>query len=167
MAEATTRHGLPLLQAGQAQKEVTHNEAVVLLDLLTHAAVAALLATPPANPEVGQSWIVANDATGDWTGHEKALACWTEGGWRYLTPRAGMVVWQQAAGGFVWFDGGAWRADGWPTAGLLVGGEQVVGPQEAAIPNPTGGATIDGEARVVIGQILSALRAHGLIATEA
>jgi HK97 family phage major capsid protein len=48
---------------------------------------------------------------------------------------------------------------------LLVGGQQVVGARGAAIPAPTGGSTIDAEARSAIGNILAALRNHGLIAT--
>lgn len=45
-----------------------------------------------------------------------------------------------------------------------VDGVKVVGAQEGAITDPTGGSTIDSQARTAIGSILSALRAHGLIA---
>lgn len=164
MAEETTRHGLPLLQAGQAQKEVTHNEALVKLDLLTHLAVESLRAAPPPSPAAGQCWLVDAGATDAWAGRDGSVACWTEGGWRFLSPRPGMVAWQQAEGGFAWFDGASWRTDGWPAGGLLVGGQQVVGPQAAAIAEPAGGGTVDSEARAAIGQILAALRSHGLIA---
>jgi hypothetical protein len=50
-------------------------------------------------------------------------------------------------------------------AAFRVGGNQVVGAQQAAIAAPSGGGTIDSEGRTVIGDILTALRAHGLIAT--
>lgn len=43
--------------------------------------------------------------------------------------------------------------------------QAVVGPQEAAIADPTGGATVDAEARAAVVSILDALRNHGLIAT--
>lgn len=46
-----------------------------------------------------------------------------------------------------------------------VDGVQVVKEQQAAITNPTGGATIDSQARTAITSILTALRAHGLIQT--
>ena len=45
-----------------------------------------------------------------------------------------------------------------------VNGVKVVGTQGGAITDPVGGATIDAESRTAIGSILSALRAHGLIA---
>ena len=118
MAETTTRHGLPLLQAGQAQKEVTHNEALVLLDLLAHPAVEGVLATPPAAPLIGQGWIVGATATGDWAGQEGSLACCTSGGWRFLPARAGMLVWNAASSAFAWFDGALWRSESGPLSGL-------------------------------------------------
>lgn len=42
---------------------------------------------------------------------------------------------------------------------------QVVGGQEAAILDPTGGATVDAEARTAISLILTAMRNHGLISS--
>lgn len=45
-----------------------------------------------------------------------------------------------------------------------VDGVKVVGAQSSAITDPTGGSTVDAEARTAIGSILSALRSHGLIA---
>lgn len=47
----------------------------------------------------------------------------------------------------------------------IVNGVKVVGAQGAAITNPTGGATVDAEARTAIDAILARLEAHGLIAT--
>ena len=57
--EMTARLGLPLLATGQAGKEVTHNEALALIDLALGAGVAAIGPdSPPAEPVVGQTWIV-------------------------------------------------------------------------------------------------------------
>ena len=165
MAETTSRHGLPMLQAGQAQKEVTHNEALVMLDLLAHPAVEALGAvTPPAAPEPGQAWIVGPDASGAWAGQEGALALWTAGGWRFAQARAGMLAWVKPDSLFAWFDGSAWRRDAWPAAGLLINGQAVVGPRAGAISEPSGGSVMDVEARATLAQVLAVLRMHGLIA---
>jgi len=70
----TARWDLPLLFAGQAQKEVFHNEALVRMDMLMHArAESADLAEPPEMPDVGQCWIVANGAVGAWSDMCRAL----------------------------------------------------------------------------------------------
>lgn len=45
-----------------------------------------------------------------------------------------------------------------------VDGIKVVGSRGSAITDPTGGSTVDAQARTAIGQILTALRGHGLIA---
>ena len=66
---ATPRLVLPMLEAGQAQKEVLHNEALQLLDALVAPAVEGPpLATPPPAPVVGSCYIVAASPTGDWAG---------------------------------------------------------------------------------------------------
>ncbi|WP_028970118.1 phage tail protein [Sphingomonas sp. URHD0057] len=46
---------------------------------------------------------------------------------------------------------------------LLLDGVQVVGARCSAIASPTGGTTIDTQARSTLNQLLSALRQHGLI----
>lgn len=156
----TDRWALPLVEAGQAQKEMTHNEALARLDLLTAASVESVgLNTPPAAPSPGQCWVVGPAPTGAWIGHADALAGWTGGGWRFVTVREGLRVWSVADRGAVTFVDGAWRR------GVVIAGTQVVGQQRPAIAMPAGGATVDAEARAVLDTLLSALRAHGLIAT--
>ena len=49
--DITTRLKLPLLAAGQAQKEAWHNEALLLVDrLLAGVIEGAASATPPGSP---------------------------------------------------------------------------------------------------------------------
>lgn len=74
MAE-TTHLGLPVLEAGQAQKHVTVNEALHLLDGVVQLAVIDRdLAAPPGAPGEGDRYIVAAGATGDWSGQDDAVA---------------------------------------------------------------------------------------------
>lgn len=165
MTETTPRHALPLIQPGQAQKEVAHNEALALLDLIAQPAVVAVgLDTPPSAPALGQCWIVGASPSGAWAGQANALAGWTDGGWRFVAPTPGMTVWVGGNTGFVRWDGGGWAAGVLSAGSLRIGGQQVVGGRAAAIAGPVGGATIDSESRAAIAQILSALRTHGLIA---
>ena len=161
----SARYELPFLSAGQAQKELTHNEALALIDAGLHASAETIGATaPPSSHAPGQCWIVGTAPTGEWAGHAHALACWTEGGWRFLGARQGMRVWlidQQ-----LWAErtGSGWVTGDVCGSRLILGGAQVVGTQQAAVAAPSGGAVIDVEARAALATLVDRLVAHGLIA---
>lgn len=162
--DETARFALPLLVPGQAQKEVFHNEALTLIDTLLHGCVeGALAAEPPVNPQRGASWIVADAAVGAWAGKAGAIATWTDGGWRFVAPRAGTLIWNRSAGLWLHHDGLGWRTGEVPAAGIFIGGQQVVGPRQPPVASPSGGMTIDQEARSAIAQITAVLMSHGLI----
>lgn len=81
---------MPLLVASQAQKEVTHNEALLILDALTQLSVISkVITTPPLGALNGDRYIVPTGATGDWAGHEEEIAYALDGGWRFITPKNG------------------------------------------------------------------------------
>lgn len=165
MNESTARLGLPLIQPGQAQKELFHNEALALLDLCVQPAVVASgLDSPPGDPGPGQCWLVGPAPTGAWSGQAHALAGWTGGGWRFVAPVPGMTVRLDSAAGFARWDGAGWRAGTLVGTSLALAGQQVVGARRPAIADPAGGATTDTEARAAVVAILGALRDHGLIA---
>jgi len=160
----TDRLRLPLLAAGQAQKEITHNEALSLLDVIAQAAVESMsLAIPPAAPEPGQCWIVAAGATGAWAGQTGAIACWTAAGWLFLAPGAGWRVCVRDRDQMIRFDGAVWRDGAVRNDGVYLDGKRVIAPRQDAIAAPAGGATRDEEARATLTALLGALRAHGLI----
>ena len=162
----TDRFALPLLQPGQAQKEMWHNEAIAALDLLVQPmAVAMAVDTPPATPEAGQAWIVGTAATGAWSGKADHVAGWTGGGWRFVAPVDGMTVWVAADALAARFTSGAWVLGDVACARLVVGGDRVVGARQAAVADPSGGTVIDIEARAALVAMLGVLRTHGLIAT--
>jgi hypothetical protein len=159
----TARLALPLLAPGQAQKEMSHNEALARLDAAVQACVvAAGDDSPPVDPAAGQCWIVGETPDGAWAGHARALAAWTAAGWRFVAPFEGMRAWVGEAQGFALFSEDSWTV-GAAHGRLIVDGVQVVGPQAEAIDDPAGGATVDGEARAAIAGILAALREHGLV----
>jgi hypothetical protein len=86
----TPNLGLPFILQGQAQKEVTHNEALIRLDALVHGSVRSrTLATPPGSPANGERWIVPAGATGAWAGQAGRIAHWNVNAWAYLTPVTG------------------------------------------------------------------------------
>ncbi|MEG3181974.1 DUF2793 domain-containing protein [Sphingomonas sp. LT1P40] len=162
----SARFGFPLLSAGQAQKEVSHNEALTLIDTLVQSCVESIgNNVPPADPVPGQSWIVGTSPEDEWDGEADSLALWTSGGWRFVAPREGMAVWVAQESLCARHTGGAWQLGITPVASVMIDGEQVVGGRETAIEDPDGGGVTDIEARVAITAILDALRSHGLIDT--
>ena len=161
---ATPRFALPFLTPGQAQKELFHNEALQSLDVLVAAAVEGLpLAAPPASPVVGNCYLVAAAATGAWAGKAHHLAAYTSGGWRFIAPRDGLNAYVKSNGATAAYRSGTWVIGDLSGSQVSVDGTKVVGARGAAIPNPSGGATVDAEARTAIGSILAAMRDHGLI----
>ena len=166
MGEMSARLAMPLLVAGQAQKEVYHNEALTIVDIVLGGAVEDhLVADPPGSPLEGQCWIVAAAPTGDWAGRAGQVAGWTAGSWRFVLPRTGMAFWHIPEGCLVRYDGTAWQVGRVTGARLLIDGTQVIGTQQAAITDPAGGATVDAQCRAALEQVLAALRSHGLIAS--
>lgn len=162
---STARLSLPLLQPGQAQKEMLHNEALVRLDIAAQGtAVAAGANTPPGEPAAGDNWIVGDAPDGGWAGHAREVAGWTEAGWRFLAPFEGMRFWISDVQAFAQFSEGQWVV-GRSYGRLFVDGLQVVGQRLGAIGEPVGGTTVDAEARAAIGAVLEALRVHGLVNT--
>lgn len=105
---ATPRLGLPLLEAAQAQKHVTHNEALLLIDAAMHLAVVSrAVASAPAASD-GLRYLVPEAATGAWAGQAGKLALAQGGGWLFLIPRAGWRLWVEDERKFLLFDGAAW-----------------------------------------------------------
>lgn len=106
----TTHLQLPFLQAAQAQKHVTVNDALLKLDALVHLSVLDdTLTTPPANPAEGERWLVAPSATDVWAGQEGKVAGFIDGAWGFFTPRAGWSVWVTSSGTHRHNDGTRWR----------------------------------------------------------
>ncbi len=106
----TTNLGLPFLEGSQAQKHVTVNESLRILDAVVQIAVADVDRTlPPASPDAGTRHIVARGASGAWTGHAGAVAAFEDGAWRFVVPNAGWCAWSLADEILFVFDGGTWR----------------------------------------------------------
>jgi hypothetical protein len=163
--DQSARLALPLLTAGQAQKEITHNEALARIDIAVQAvAIGIGDNTAPDAPVAGACWIVGDAPTGAWSGMAGALAGWTGDGWRFVAPSEGMAVWLSGEKVTARYEDGAWRIGDVAGQRLLIDGIPVIGAQAAAIREAIGGTTVDAEAREVLQAILVALRGHGLIA---
>jgi hypothetical protein len=74
-----------------------------------------------------------------------------------------MRFYVRASGTWAEFRQGAWEIGSLRGSALVIDDEQVVGIRLAGIVAPSGGSTVDAEARTALGAILGALRTHGLI----
>ncbi len=123
MTETTPRLALPFLVAAQAQKHVTHNEALIKLDALGDCHLTGMtLTAPPASPADGDAYLVAAGATGAWAGEDGKIAYQIDGGWRFYAPFKGLTVFNAADSKRYFYTGSAWQTGAGPTtlAGLGV-----------------------------------------------
>jgi hypothetical protein len=108
----TAQLDLPLVLPSQAQKHVTVNEALARLDATAQLRiVSSTVAVPPASAIDGASYLVPAGAGGDWAGSAGQVAVWSNGGWIFLSPKAGWCAWDESRGGCQRFDGAAWIPD--------------------------------------------------------
>ncbi len=115
MSDITTHLLLPYILASQAQKHVTHNEALRLLDAMVQLSVLDRnRTTPAASPADGDRHLVASGATGLWAGWDLNVAFWVDGVWMRLVPRPGWLAWIAAEQAFVVWTGSAWDFVGEP-----------------------------------------------------
>lgn len=152
----TVRFEFPLLAAGQAQKEVTHNQAVEAIDRMLHPSVKSrLLNAPPVTASLGDSWIVGDLPVGLWAGMSGSIAVFEGYGWSFVTPKSGMVTWiQDEFAMAVWHNG--W-SNGWPITRLI--------PLAiSTVELPASGTTVDAEMRASFAVLVSNLQQLGLVA---
>jgi uncharacterized protein DUF2793 len=139
---ATPRFSLPLLFAGQSQKEFYVNEAHALTDALLHPACEGEAADPPTTPSEGESWLVAVGASGDWAGEDGHLAMRQSGNWLFATPVNGMRLFDRSTGQLLLYRGG-WQR-----------------PAAPAVPST--GTVVDAEARAALADLVAALADAGI-----
>jgi hypothetical protein len=109
MPDISARLSLPYLLPSQAQKHVTHNEALALLDLLVQTGVEAFGATnPPANPTEGAVYALGSGPAGDWAGQDDMLAFYRDGAWIFTAPQPGWRAWDIANAVLMVFHDGGW-----------------------------------------------------------
>jgi hypothetical protein len=118
----TLRLKLPLLAAGQSQKHVTVNDALVAVDELAQIAVINRTQTaPPPSFNDGDSYLVAGSATGAFAGHEGHIAVADSGGWRFHVPRNGWCCYVVAEQILLAFVGTQWVTAAMPTMPPMIG----------------------------------------------
>jgi len=113
MPNPTSNLALPQILSAQAQKHVTHNDALRLLDGMVQIGVLSRgLTAPPGSPADGDRYIVASGATGLWAGWDLNVAFWTDGAWLRLVPRRGWLAWSVADASLYVWNGTVWTPIG-------------------------------------------------------
>lgn len=112
MSDTTPHLGLPLIAASQAQKHVTHNEALGLLDALVQlACLDKDLTAPPTSPAEGDRYLVVTaNPGGAWAGLAGQVVRYADGVWTGSVPRAGWFAYVVDEADLYVFDGAAWTS---------------------------------------------------------
>ncbi len=127
MSELSPNLLLPYLQPSQAQKHVTHNEAIERLDVLAQLVLEAFATvTPPASPVEGEAHGIATGATDAWSGQDGRIAAWLGGAWVFIVPQDGWRAWSRSDGALRVWTGSDWAlatGDFNDLAGLGIGAD--------------------------------------------
>lgn len=101
---------LPELVSSQAQKEVTHNEALHTIDaILGNGVLSRATVAQPGSPAEGDVYVIPASATGtDWAGNDGKLAQFLNAAWIFFTPREGWNSWVWDENDWIVYDGSKW-----------------------------------------------------------
>lgn len=107
----TTRLQLPLIAAAQAQKHVTHNEAIMRLDgLVQMTALSYTTNVQPGSPSDGDLYLLPAGKTGtDWDGYSNhAVAHRYDGIWHQYHPSQGWLCFVRDTASLYYYTGSQW-----------------------------------------------------------
>lgn len=101
---------MPELSVSQASKEITHNQALAIVDQVSQLTVVSRTNTPPGSPADGAAYIVTATATGAWAGKEGQIAYWLTAvaAWQFIVPANGWLAWSNADSKTYRRESGAW-----------------------------------------------------------
>lgn len=106
----TTNLGLPLMAAAQSQKHITHNDAILSLDVVVQLSVkSTTLTAPPGSPADGDRYLIGSGATGAWASKDLNITYYTSGAWVFLTPRNGWMCWDEPNSVMLVWTGSSWQ----------------------------------------------------------
>lgn len=101
---------LPYIAAAQAQKHVTHNEALRALDAIVMLAVDDRdLSSPPPTPAEGARYLVKAPGADGFAGRDGQIAQYRDGAFEFHLPHAGWIAYVADEDALLVHDGDAWR----------------------------------------------------------
>jgi hypothetical protein len=172
--DASSNLNLPYIAAAQAQKHVTHNEALRALDAVVQLMVLDKdLGSPPGSPADAARYIVAASPTGAWAGQAGNIAAYQDGAWAFYGPREGWLAWVADEDALYVWDGAAWAefAGGGGGGGLAnvvedtspqLGGDLDANGHSIGFDNGTGLTDDAGNEQIVLHKTASAVNQIGI-----
>ena len=89
MSQTLPNLGLPVMQPSQAQRHVTNNEELNVLDTVTQLCVLDSTLTTPPLAQRGDRYLVPNEGVDAWENHVGALALYDGNVWLFVTDQVG------------------------------------------------------------------------------
>jgi hypothetical protein len=108
MSQNLPNLSLPLMQASQAQKHVTHNEALNTLDTVAQLSVLSSSVSTPPIAQDGDRYLVPAGGTGDWSDQEGTVSLFDGNAWLFFAPSVGWLAFDQSIGDYLYFNGIGW-----------------------------------------------------------
>jgi len=110
MSENTHYLNVPFIMPSQAQKHVTHNEALRMLDAIIHLSViSSEVNTVPSTPGEGDRYVIGGSPTDEWENLAGQIAAFIDGAWLHIKPGKGWLVWDQSASRLIVYTGTGWE----------------------------------------------------------
>lgn len=122
----TPDFGLPQLAQSQANPDVTHNEAIQLLQALLNGAIDRAVNAPPGSPSNGDVYILGAAPTGAWAGQANKVAVRVGDAWRFVpngvaigARHEGIRLWVRDEDAVYVWSGSAWVQNSPPSAAAV------------------------------------------------
>lgn len=114
MSNVSNILGLPLMQPAQAQKHVTHNEALRILDALVQLTVVDHISgTPPiGSAQDGDCYLVGAGSGGAWAGQTGNVAVLENAVWSFIEAQEGWLAFSQSTASLLLYNGQSWEPFG-------------------------------------------------------
>ncbi|WP_350335616.1 DUF2793 domain-containing protein [Coralliovum pocilloporae] len=110
MSDKTARHSLPYIMPSQAQKHVTHNEALRQLDVFANLQLVARdQNTPPQAPADGECYSLGTSPDGSWANRAGQIAAYLTDAWYFARPFDGLRAYDLGSGELLRHDGTQWH----------------------------------------------------------
>ena len=101
---------LPFILSSQAQKHITHNEALLALDAIVQLSVISKnVPEGPMDAQVGTRYIVPENASGNFVNQTGKIAAFQDGVYHFYTPQAGWLTYIFEENIYQYFDGSNWQ----------------------------------------------------------